>query len=201
MEKIYLFDGKSLDNWKTRSGDPAKWIVDEEGALAVVPGTGDIVCDETFGDAHLHVEFWLPNMPNASGQGKANSGVFVHGCYEVQVLDSYGKENLGDSECGAIYGQYKPLCNANLPPETWQTYDIYIRAPKFDDENNVTEDGSITVIFNGICVQNNSILRKHSSGSVTGNRVSEGPLLLQDHGNNIRFRNIWVQKLDRDSDK
>ncbi len=130
-------------------------------------------------------------------------GVFVHGCYEIQVLDSFGikDEHLQDNDCGALYSMYKPLTNASLPPETWQTYDIYIRAPKFDEQGNITEDAFITVIFNGKCVLNNARLYKHCGGGLFDAPVAEGPLMLQDHGSPVRFRNIWVEKLDRDSDK
>ncbi len=202
-EKIVLFDGTNLDKWSSRkTGGAAEWEIGNDGAMTVVPGSGDIICNELYGDAHIHVEFWLPYMPEQQGQGRANSGVYVHGCYEVQVLDNYGKEKACDDDCGAIYNTYKPLCNASLPPETWQTYDIYIRAPKFDSYGDLTEDGYITILFNGICIHNHTKLYKVTDGGITGGkRVAEGKLMLQDHWNAVRYRNIWIEKLDRDCDK
>ncbi|MBP3347418.1 MAG: DUF1080 domain-containing protein [Clostridia bacterium] len=194
FEKIVLFDGKNLDGWTKRNGEPAEWPIGEDGAMTV--GHGDIVSKETYKDAHIHVEFWLPNMPEESGQGKANSGVYVHGVYEVQVLDSYGIENPESWDCSGIYQQYKPLTNANLPAETWQTYDIYFVAPKYNEAGEVIEDGRMTVIFNGICVHNNIVLYRNTPGGIKDGRHAEGPLLLQDHGNRVRFRNVWIEKLN-----
>ena len=202
FEKVVLFDGTNLDKWYSRSGGgPAKWEIGDDGAMTVVPRTGDIISTETFGDAHIHVEFWLPLMADARGQDRANSGVYVQGCYEVQVLDSYGIKNYGDNDCGGIYGLYKPLANANLEPEKWQTYDIYIRAAKFDENGNVTEDAYITVLFNGVCIHNASKLYDATGGNLENRRVAVGPLMLQDHGNKVRYRNVWFERLDRDSDK
>lgn len=194
FEKIYLFNGKNLEGWKTRGGEPATWPVDNDGVVTV--GHEDIISPETYKDAHIHVEFWLPNMPEATGQGKANSGVYVHGCYEVQVLDSYGIADPKNNDCSGIYEQYAPLTNANKPAEEWQTYDIYFVAPKFNDDGEVVEDARMTVIFNGICVHNNIVLKSCTPGSITGKRVAEGPLLLQDHGNRVRFRNVYIEKLN-----
>ena len=196
FEKIVLFDGTSLDGWVKRDGSPANWHLNDDGAMTVAIGEGDIISKETYKDAHIHVEFWLPNMPEAQGQGKANSGVYVHGVYECQVLDSYGVENPESWDCSGIYQQYKPLTNANLPPETWQTYDIYFVAPKFNDAGEVIEDGRMTVIFNGVCVHNNIVLKSNTPGGVIDGRLAEGPLLLQDHWNRVRFRNIWIEKLN-----
>lgn len=192
VEKVVLFDGKSLDNWKRLDGvTPADWPIGDDGAVTV--GHHNIRSDETFRDAHIHVEFWLPNMPDCTGQDKANSGVYIHGCYEVQVLDSYGKENMRTDDCSGIYQQYAPLTNASKPAEEWQTYDLYFVAPKFEGDK-IVEDGRLTVIFNGVCVHNNIILKSNTPGGITEYRVPEGPLMLQDHGNKVRFRNVYIEK-------
>lgn len=195
FEKVVLFDGTNLDKWKKRDTEnsPAEWIIGDDGAMTV--NNGDIVSTETYRDAHIHVEFWLPLMANCHGQERANSGVYVHGCYEIQVLDSYGVENPTCSDCGGLYSLYAPLTNANLKPEEWQTYDIYLYAPRFNDNGEIIEDGRLTVLLNGTVIHNNIILKSHTPGGITSNRVAEGPLMLQDHGDKVRFRNVWFERL------
>jgi len=191
-KKIMLFDGSSLDGWAKRDGSAADWII--EGDIMTV-NHGDIVSKVTFGDALVHVEFREPDMPEATGQAKGNSGVYVHGCYEIQVLDSYGVENPNEGDCSAIYSMYAPLINACKPAMEWQTYDILIRAPRFGLMGKVKENGIISVFQNGLPVHNNAVLPHATPGGVTKNVVAEGPLLLQDHGNPVSFRNVWVMKL------
>ena len=138
-EKVYLFDGTDLSGWKSRwSGNTPDWKV-EDGIATV--GHEDIVSDYQFSDAHIHVEFRIPDMPDCTGQAKGNSGVYVHGCYEIQVLDSYGIENPHNDDCSGIYSIQAPLCNACLPAEEWQTYDIIFRAPRFNQYGEIAEDG------------------------------------------------------------
>ena len=188
-EKVYLFDGTDLSGWKSRwSGNTPDWKV-EDGIATV--GHEDIVSDYQFSDAHIHVEFRIPDMPDCTGQAKGNSGVYVHGCYEIQVLD-----------CSGIYSIQAPLCNACLPAEEWQTYDIIFRAPRFNQYGEIAEDGRITLLQNGIVVHNNFILPSVTPGGITENRrVAKGPLMLQDHGNAVSFRNVWVMPLcDCDKD-
>ena len=131
-----------------------------------------------------------------------NSGVYVHGCYEIPVLDSYGIENPHNDDCSGIYSIQAPLCNACLPAEEWQTYDIIFRAPRFNQYGEIAEDGRITLLQNGIVVHNNFILPSVTPGGITENRrVAKGPLMLQDHGNAVSFRNVWVMPLcDCDED-
>ena len=199
-EKVYLFDGTDLSGWKSRwSGNTPDWKV-EDGISTV--GHEDIVSDYQFSDAHIHVEFRIPDMPDCTGQAKGNSGVYVHGCYEIQVLDSYGIENPHNDDCSGIYSIQAPLCNACLPAEEWQTYDIIFRAPRFNQYGEIAEDGRITLLQNGIVVHNNFILPSVTPGGITENRrVAKGPLMLQDHGNAVSFRNVWVMPLcDCDED-
>ena len=199
-EKVYLFDGTDRSGWKSRwSGNTPDWKV-EDGIATV--GHEDIVSDYQFSDAHIHVEFRIPDMPDCTGQAKGNSGVYVHGCYEIQVLDSYGIENPHNDDCSGIYSIQAPLCNACLPAEEWQTYDIIFRAPRFNQYGEIAEDGRITLLQNGIVVHNNFILPSVTPGGITENRrVAKGPLMLQDHGNAVSFRNVWVMPLcDCDED-
>ena len=192
-EKIILFDGKDLSGFTGVDGSEPKWDV-EYGTVTVRPGTGNIMSKVTYGDAHLHVEFRLPYMPEFTGQGRANSGVYVHGCYEIQVLDTYGKENPCDSDCAGIYSIFPPLTNASLPPLEWQTYDVAVKAPRFNDDGSIKEHAVITVLHNGIVVHNNIVLPRCNPGGLYSEPVAEGPVILQDHGNLVSFRNIWVIK-------
>lgn len=191
-KKIVLFDGSGLAGWVKRGGGEADWIVDGD---TMTVNHGDIVTKETFGDALLHVEFREPDMPDEKGQGKGNSGVYVHGCYEIQVLDSYGVKNPGKGDCAAIYDMYPPLTNACKPSLEWQTYDILIRAPRFGLTGKVKEVGRISVFHNGLPVHNNAALPRVTPGGLSDKVVAEGPLMLQDHGNPVSYRNIWVIKL------
>lgn len=192
-KKIILFDGTGLEGWTKRDGSPADWIV-EDGIMTV--NHENIVSKVTFGDALLHVEFREPDMPEAKGQAKGNSGVYVHGCYEIQVLDSYGVKNPDKGDCSAIYDMHAPLINACKPAMEWQTYDILIRAPRFNMLGKVKEDARISVFQNGLPVHNNIILPRATPGGVSDKPVAEGPLMLQDHNDPVSFRNIWVMKLD-----
>ena len=197
MEKVMLFNGTDLKGWKTReTGGPAMWKV-ENGIMTVQPRSGSIYTEYEFGDAHVHVEFLTPRIPGRTGQEKSNSGVFIHGCYEVQVLESYGVEEMLDNECGGIYSQYAPLTNACNPPEEWQVYDIIVRAPRFNQYDEVSENGRMTVIMNGQVIHNNIELPRACPGGITGNkRVRKGPLMLQDHCDVVSFRNVWVMPLE-----
>ncbi len=192
-DKIVLFDGTSTDAWVDRNGNKITWEIDKEGFLTVV--SGDIISKETYGDAMIHVEFRCPYMPGETGQGRGNSGVYVHGCYEIQVLDSYGIENPSLGDCGAVYNLIKPNMNASAPAGEWQTYDILIRAPKYDDNGIITEKAILSIIHNGLPIHNSAKLENNTPGGVYNSIVANGPLLLQDHGNPVSYRNIWLIKL------
>ncbi len=192
-----LFDGTSLSGWTTRKGtDAAPWKV-ENGCMECVPGKGDVMTKEKFGpDFQLHVEFWLPLMADKKGQARANSGVYLQGRYEIQVLDSYMNETYPNGSCGALYGLIAPTKNASKPPEQWQTYDITFRAPRVDEAEKVTKKGRLTVVHNGVTIINDAEFDKLTGGNLDNKMGEPGPILLQDHGNKIRFRNIWLKKLD-----
>lgn len=187
-----LFDGKNADQWIQLDGSPVKWQV-QAGDLVVVPGTGNIVTREKFGDYRLHLEFNIPLMPNATGQGRGNSGVYNQGLYEVQVLDSYNNPTYKAGGCGAIYGQRDPDHNMSLPPGQWQSYDIWFRAPHFDDTGRVTELPRITVVWNGVTVHHNVTIHGPTLAGMGSAMLPSGPLMLQDHGAPVRYRNIWIQ--------
>jgi hypothetical protein len=193
-----LFGGAQADvaaNWLRRGSDAdAAWKV-EDGA--VIARGGDIVTREKYTDFHLHVEFKVPLMPDAKGQARGNSGVFCQGRYEVQVLDSYGLEP-GKGDCAAIYNIAAPLVNACRPPEKWQTYDILFRAPRFDAAGAKTESARVSVIQNGVVVHNSTEIPKPTWGETFGSLAEPGPIVLQDHGNTVKYRNIWIIPLPKE---
>lgn len=190
-DAVILFSGNHLKNWHKSGGGPAVWKV-QDGAMTA--GGGNIESNETFTDAFIHVEFMEPEMPWATGQEKGNSGVYVQARYEIQVLDSYGIKVPGRGDCGAIYGQYAPLVNANRPPREWQTYDIIFRAARVDSSGKVIEPGRMTVLQNDRVIQNNVDLLGPTAGG-NPNVGEPGPLLLQDHGHPVKFRNVWLVHL------
>ena len=170
-----------------------KWGVSEDGGtLEVRRGGGSIVSGPEYGSCIMHVEFKTSYMPEARGQGRCNSGVYTQGRIEMQILDSYALEGR-DNECGGIYQQSRPIVNMCLPPETWQTYDIDYTAAKFDGEGKKIEDAVMTVRHNGVVIHDNLRLRP-TPGGLGGTDVPKGPLMLQDHGNTLWFRNIWFKE-------
>lgn len=197
-----LFDGLNLDSWEAADSGPARWTV-RSGYVEVKPGAGSIRTKEKFGDVQLHVEWATPRRPSGTGQERGNSGIFLMGRYEVQVLDSYDNETYADGQAGALYGQYPPLLNASLPPGEWQSYDIAFRRPRFDSTGHLLERARITVVHNGVLIQNNEVLLGPTGWLVTPPDSSvgnAGPLELQDHGTPVRFRNIWLRQLPPRSD-
>jgi hypothetical protein len=184
-----LFDGNDLSAWLARKGGDARWNL-KDGYMEVVPGTGDIYTKAVFGDCHVHVEFWLPLMADKTGQARANSGVYLQGRYEVQVLDSYGLDSQ-DNDCGGIYKIAKPLVNACRKPEQWQSYDIAFRTARVEN-GEVKEKPRITVFHNGVMIHNNLEIPTPTGGAMDEDMRQPGPLLLQDHRNPVRYRNVWI---------
>lgn len=192
-----LFNGTDLSQWEATDGSATQWRV-EDGAMVSVAGAGYIQTKQGFGDVQLHIEWAAPVPVEGTGQGRGNSGVFLMGIYEIQVLDSYDNETYADGQAGAIYGQHPPLVNAARPPGQWQAYDIYFRQPRFNPSGALLEPARVTVVHNGIVIQNNSTFWGPTNWLQTLPYLSHPdrlPLALQDHGNPVRYRNIWVRSL------
>lgn len=197
-DAIVLFDGTDLSNFEKQKGGAAGWKV-ENGYMEVAPRSGTIQTKGKFGDFQLHIEFATPTKVEGHSQGRGNSGVIIYGKYEIQVLDSYNNKSYADGQAGALYGQYPPLFNAARKPGAWQTYDIIFETARWDKDGRLTKKTSVTVIHNGVVLHN----RKEYIGAVSHRRVGnynsphppEGPIVLQDHGNPTRFRNIWLRPL------
>ena len=188
---IVVFNGKNLDGWVKLDGKtPAAWPV-HEGIFTV--GRGNIMTQKRFGDFQLHLEFNVPYMPKARGQGRGNSGVYLTGNHELQVLDSY-KLKLHSDDCGGIYKQVTPSINACKPPLQWQTYDVTFRRAKVE-EGKVVKKATITVLHNGAKTIDNAEI-SITPGGIGVADGQEGPLMLQDHGNPVEYRNIWLKPLD-----
>jgi len=197
-DAIVLFDGKNLSEWTGKGGGEAKWKV-ENGYLEAVRGTGDITTKQKFGDMQLHIEWATPKEVKGEGQGRGNSGIFLQDRYELQVLDSYNNKTYFHGQAGSIYKQSAPLVNASRQPGEWQTYDVIYHAPKFDEAGNVVKKARVTVLHNGVLVQDNfEILGSTTHEEVQPKYVAhpaQMPIHLQDHGNPVRYRNIWVRPL------
>jgi len=192
-DAIVLFDGKDLSQWRDKNGNPAPWKV-EDGAM--VAQKSDIVTTNEFGDMQLHIEFWEPAPPRGTGQDRGNSGVYLMGRYEIQVLDCFNAKTYADGSTAAIYGQHPPLVNACLPPGQWQTYDIIFNVPHFAEDGKLLSPAYVTVIQNGVVVQNHQSFRGASNWRSLGQYTPHGPtgpLALQFHNHPVRFRNIWVR--------
>ena len=199
-DRVILFDGDNLAPFLgydtmvlAPTGRAGEWPVCD-GAITVTKY--DMYSEYEYGDAHVHVEFCLPDMPEAEGQNKANSGLFIHGCYEIQILDSYGKETAADDDCGAIYKIAAPLVNACKGPGEWQSFDVFVRAAKLNEDGSVAKHAVMTVFLNGQLIHNNVELPRHCACGRYEKIVERGPILLQDHFCPVSFRNIWVQPLD-----
>jgi hypothetical protein len=197
-DAIVLFDGKDLSRWRSvKDGGEAKWQI-KDGFMEVVPGSGDIATKEEFGDCQLHIEWAAPAVVKGESQGRGNSGVFLMERYEVQVLDSYENRTYYHGQAGAIYKQHAPLVNSTRRPGEWQSYDIIFKAPKFDEQGKVIERARITVLHNGVLIQNNVEIYGNTWHDRPALYLAHGPkgsLKLQDHGDLVRYRNMWIRQL------
>ena len=195
-----LFDGSDLGHWqKENDGGAAGWKV-ENGYVEVVPGAGGIASRDKFGDAQLHIEWMAPLPAVGESQERGNSGVFLMGRYEVQVLDSYENRTYADGQAAAVYGQYPPLVNVSRPPGEWQSYDIVFHRPRFDASGKVTSPARMTVLHNGVLVQDNVVLSgptAHQRRPPYAKHEDRLPMSLQDHGTKVRYRNIWIRDLEQ----
>jgi hypothetical protein len=197
-DAVVLFDGKDLSKWVHGSGKPAEWTV-QDGYFEVKARTSDLLTRESFGpDMHLHVEWAAPVPVRGEGQGRGNSGVYLMNKYEVQVLDSYRNQTYPDGQAASIYGQYPPSANASRPPGEWQSYDIYFKGPRWDSSGTLVQPARVTVIHNGVTVQDEVTLSGptgHYARPPYEQHPDKAPILLQDHGDAVRFRNIWIREL------
>lgn len=196
-DAIVLFGGNNLNEWESASGGgPAPWTV-KENAFTVKPGTGDIRTKKEFNDFQLHVEWRAPKEVKGEGQGRGNSGIFLQGRYEVQVLDSYNNRTYSNGQAGSIYKQAIPLVNPIRPTGEWQTYDIIYTAPRFNDDGTVESKANVSVLFNGVLVQHNTEIQGPTVyiGQPEYEPHGPGPIQLQDHGDLVSYRNIWIREL------
>lgn len=200
-DAIVLFDGSNLDAWESarKEGGPAPWIINKDGSMTVANRTGNIRTKQSFGDVQLHIEWRSPKKVNGSGQSRGNSGVFLQDRYEVQVLDNNDNPTYVNGQVGSIYKQSTPLAMASVPTGEWNSYDIIYHAPEFNDSGIVTKKATMTVLHNGVLIQDHHILTGNTPyiGWPKYVRHGKAPLSLQDHGDNSRvsYRNIWIREL------
>ncbi len=207
-DAIVLFDGKDLSKWQDGKGEQSAWVL-QDGAMVVpkkdTPHGGDIMTKDQFGDCQLHIEFATPNPPHGDSQGRGNSGVFLMGLYEFQVLDSFDNRTYADGGAASLYGQHPPLVNASRKPGEWQTYDIIFTAPRFNGDGKMVTPAYVTALHNGVLVQNHQAYLGPSGHKMLANynhtKAEKGPIRLQDHGNPTRYRNIWIRPIDANEDK
>ena len=201
-DAIILFDGTDLSKWEADSGTgPAKWII-RDGAMECVPGSGFVRTKEKFGDCQLHVEWASPTPVQGDSQGRGNSGVFLMGLCEVQVLDNYNNPTYADGMAGSLYGQHATMANALRPPGQFQTYDIIFRRPLYGKDGQTIDPGYVTVFENGVAVLDHAAIDGGTPEGGTGHMIrakpthfpDSGPLRLQDHNNPVRYRNIWYRR-------
>ncbi len=196
-DAFILFDGKTADAWQHADGKPAQWKI-ENGTLTVVKGAGDILTKQSFGDCQLHIEWRSPvESDDLKGQQKGNSGIFFQNRYEVQVLNSYKNRTYSNGQAGAIYKQHPPLANACRPVGEWNSYDIIFQAPRWRANGSRETPGYVTVIHNGIVIQNHVELQGTTEyiGAPINKAHSDAPIKLQDHGNLVSYRNIWIRPM------
>lgn len=196
-DAIILFNGSSASAWQHNNGNEVKWTI-ADNALTVKGGSGGIETKQKFGDCQLHIEWRTPAEVKGDGQGRGNSGVFLMGRYEVQILDSYNNKTYSNGQAASIYKQHMPLVNACKAPGEWQTYDIIFTAPRFSENGSILEPARITVMQNGVLVQNNVTIwggSVHAGLPKYEKHAAKESISLQDHGNPTSFRNIWIREL------
>jgi hypothetical protein len=194
-DAIVLFNGKDLAQWRAENGGEPRWKLLGDGSMEV-NGTGSLLTRQEFGDCQVHVEWAAPAEVKGDGQGRGNSGVYLQGRYEIQVLDSYNNKTYFNGQAGSFYGNAAPLVNACRPPGEWQTYDIIFHAPRTAEDGKTVLPGSFTVLHNGVLVQDHTPVKGEATTAAKFKGVAaKGPLILQDHGNPVRYRNVWIRPL------
>lgn len=196
-DAIVLVKGEDTSQWKAQNGERCPWPT-KDGVMEV--HAINVLTKREYGDVQLHIEFRIPERPGPPQGGFGNSGVYLHGDYELQVIDSYGWPLHYKSSCGAVYGQVAPLMDASLPPGEWQSFDVLFHAPHYDSHGKVTKKARMSVLQNGLWVQDNVELDP-TPGGLTDNTKHTGPLWLQSHGYKVRYRNIWLRDLEKRPDK
>ena len=199
-DAIVLFDGSNFDQWiSSVDSTEVKWILNKNGSMTVNDKTGDIQTKQNFGDVQLHIEWRSSPENTGSNQSKSNSGVFLQNRYEVQVLDNNDNDTYVNGQVGSIYKQSIPLAKASVPTGDWNAYDIIYHAPQFDAEGNKTKSGTITVLHNGVLIQDHFEIEGTTEyiGWPKNEAHGKGPIKLQDHGDKsgVSYRNIWVREL------
>lgn len=196
-DAIVLFGGTDANAWESVNGGAVKWKV-EDNAITVAGGTGNIKSKQGFGDCQLHIEWRTPAIVKGEGQGRGNSGIFFMGLYELQVLDNYNNVTYSNGQAGSIYKQRMPLVNASRKPGEWQTYDVVFTAPRFNEDGTVKAAARITVLHNGVLVQNSIEIwgaTEYIGTPSYSKHADKLPFILQDHGDAVSYRNIWVREL------
>ena len=197
-DAVILFNGKDFSNWESDAQKPSvQWKLVND-AMTVGRGTGGIRTKEKFGDCQLHIEWRSPDSIKGAGQGRGNSGIFLMGRYELQVLDSYESRTYSNGQAGSIYKQHIPLVNATRAPGEWQTYDVIFTAPRFKSDSSLISPARITVLHNNILVQNNVTLwgaTQYIGVPSYKMHSDKESIVLQDHGDAVSFRNIWIRNL------
>lgn len=199
-DAIILFDGTNFDQWESIRGGDVPWEIEEDGAMTVVQRTGNIQTKQSFGDVQLYIEWRSPMNMEHEKQDRGNSGIFFQKTYELQVLDAWENPTYVNGMTGSIYKQTAPLVNPAKRPGEWQSYNISFKAPRFNDDGSLNEPARITVIWNGVVVQNNTEIYGHTPyiGYPEYNAHGDGPIMLQDHNSRVSFRNIWIRQLDQE---
>jgi hypothetical protein len=196
-DAVVLFDGKDLSAWQQKNGKPVEWTVGD-GYFTVKPKSGDLTTKQAFGDSQIHIEWASPTPSHGKDQEPGNSGVFLHGLYEIQVLESNENVTYADGQAGAIYCQYPPLVNPARTAGEWQIYDIVFHGPRFDAAGQLTRLATVTILFNGVLVQDN-VSPTGPTDYMKRPPYKPGPdklpLVLQDHGQAVKYRNVWIREL------